>query len=84
MTTSDDFKLQKNRYRRLGPRKYLCTDCGSIFSLSASLVRHQSIDCTRDLVTESKKNHKNTCKNVFKLKILKINLLKNEFLQVKK
>lgn len=49
-TFSDDLYPSKPRIRRLGPRKYLCTDCGSTFALQASLARHQSMECTRELV----------------------------------
>lgn len=54
-TFGDDYLFgNKGRMRRLGPRKYLCTDCGNTFALKASLTRHQSLECTREMALDSK------------------------------
>lgn len=55
-TFGDDcFYATKGRVRRLGPRKYLCRDCGDTFALKASLTRHQSLECRDQMAKQLKK-----------------------------
>ncbi|CAD6201855.1 GSCOCG00002816001-RA-CDS [Cotesia congregata] len=67
----DGFYATKGRVHRLGPRKYLCRDCGDTFTLKASLTRHQALECRDQMLAKKamkpgdqppKKKKKHTCK----------------------
>ncbi|CAG5097825.1 Similar to lola: Longitudinals lacking protein [Cotesia congregata] len=48
----DGFYATKGRVHRLGPRKYLCRDCGDTFTLKASLTRHQALECRDQMLAK--------------------------------